>query len=326
MLETPRIETATLADVPALAALRAEHGWWPSETLLAALADWDGGRIFIVRAAGAEAVVAATSAVAAGPTGVIGNVLVRPDFQRRGLARLMMRAALDWQRGRGVRSVVLDATVEGRPLYRQLGFAPMGAHSWYTWGAVADLDRGLLRARAGGRRAAPRPVSELARAAALDEAAFGGDRLGLLARVLTAPDHRLYLAEEAGAVSGYLIARTYAPPRAGVHLGPLVARTPAAGAALLAALLDSLLADDAPQRAAAGEGPAFAFRASLPGTSPEALALFGAAGARVEEDDLLMQLDFHDSDADIGAPADSPLRPVAAHPDWLYAWLASMVF
>src|SRR5579862_9802185 len=58
------------------------------------------------------------------PRGNIVNVYTHPEHRRRGLARRLMHAALDWSRENGIRSVILHASQEGRPLYESLGFNP----------------------------------------------------------------------------------------------------------------------------------------------------------------------------------------------------------
>jgi len=54
--------------------------------------------------------------------GNILNVYTRPEFRRQGLARRLTETAVDWCRAHGVRTVILHASDEGRPLYRALGF------------------------------------------------------------------------------------------------------------------------------------------------------------------------------------------------------------
>jgi GNAT superfamily N-acetyltransferase len=56
--------------------------------------------------------------------GNILNVFVRPENRRQGLARKLMRVALDWCNANGIDHVVLHASADGRHLYRSLGFAP----------------------------------------------------------------------------------------------------------------------------------------------------------------------------------------------------------
>jgi GNAT superfamily N-acetyltransferase len=52
----------------------------------------------------------------------IGMVLTRPEYRRQGLARQLMEDVVAIAQRRGVRTLKLDATDEGRPLYESLGF------------------------------------------------------------------------------------------------------------------------------------------------------------------------------------------------------------
>lgn len=333
MIALPRVDLATTADLDALMRLRVEQGWHRSDPLLRAIVGWEHSRLFIIREATLnptsptpEAPVVATSAVAAGAVGVIGNVVVRADYRRRGLGRVIMQAALDWLRDSGVRSVQLDATVDGRPLYTRLGFAG-DTSSWFAHGPIAALNRTLLVTRSGSIRAATSdtPGSEtLARLARLDAAAYGGNRTGFLAQILRRPTTWLYVAQDpTGASTGYALLSIQEPPDRGLHLGPWIAADYQSAAALLAAILR----EDAPWRAHFDDGDpetdAELFL-SLPGTNRHALELIAAVGGHLVEDDLIMQLDF-DANGN-PTPATEPRRAVAPHPDWIYSWLAPMVF
>lgn len=59
-----------------------------------------------------------------GPQGLILNVFTERPWRRRGVADALMRELLRWCRNNGIESIVLHASEEGRPLYRQLGFKP----------------------------------------------------------------------------------------------------------------------------------------------------------------------------------------------------------
>jgi len=59
-----------------------------------------------------------------GPQALILNVFTERPWRRRGVAEALMRELLEWCRGNGVESVVLNASHEGRPLYEKLGFTP----------------------------------------------------------------------------------------------------------------------------------------------------------------------------------------------------------
>ncbi len=50
------------------------------------------------------------------------NVVTDPDHRRCGYSRACMVALLNWYRRRGVTRVELRASVDGAPLYQELGF------------------------------------------------------------------------------------------------------------------------------------------------------------------------------------------------------------
>jgi GNAT superfamily N-acetyltransferase len=50
------------------------------------------------------------------------NVYVEPARRRRGLARLIMDAIHDWCRDAGITSMALNASRDGLPLYRSMGY------------------------------------------------------------------------------------------------------------------------------------------------------------------------------------------------------------
>ncbi|ABF42552.1 GCN5-related N-acetyltransferase [Candidatus Koribacter versatilis Ellin345] len=55
---------------------------------------------------------------------MILNMFVEPEYRRRGIARALMVAMIDWCKAQGFPSVGLHASDEGRPLYESLGFGP----------------------------------------------------------------------------------------------------------------------------------------------------------------------------------------------------------
>ncbi|MEO7000552.1 MAG: GNAT family N-acetyltransferase [Ktedonobacterales bacterium] len=326
MTPTLRVELATQDDLATLGQLRVAVGWLPNGDLLRALWPWDRARIFVVReatltAGGSAVPIATTCATATDGIGVIGNVHVRSDYQRRGLGRLLMEVALGWQREQGVQSVYLDATAEGRPLYTKLGFVGL-ERSWAVHAPLSTLDLGVLATLARPHtdlRIAYSSADEMQRLADLDSAAYGADRLELLARLLALPNHALLTAEDSsGQMLGYLLTRLLEPPAHGVRVGPWVARNSGIAATLLAAAL----AEDAPWRTALAAtittadavGP-LNISISLPTSSAPAFELLAAISAPLEEDDLIMRLDF---------TAGATIAPAA--PASVYAWLAPMVF
>src|SRR5262249_35852633 len=149
----------------------------------------------------------------------------------RGLGRTVMSATLAWLRANGARSVLLDATSAGQPLYQRLGFVAR-ERSWIAYAALTSLDLAALQARAGAISVQLHALGDLSVIATLDQAAFGGDRLKLLRLVASASDCWLYTAGVTSDPDGYLLVRALEPPRLGVRLGPWVAKMAEAGAAL----------------------------------------------------------------------------------------------
>lgn len=329
MIAAPQIEVATLADLDAIARLRAELGWRRSDPLLRGVLEWERGRIFVVRAgslvpahgAAAREPAATTSVIAAGPVGVIGNVGVRPEFQRRGLGRLLMTHALSWQRAEGVRSVWLDATPAGRPLYRTLGFVDMST-SWYTFAPLRDLHIDKLAALAGAYEVEQAPADALAGIAALDQEAFGGDRLGLLHTLAQQDSGALYIAydHEEGSRSpvGYALTLRMEQPTQGLRLGPLVAINNAVAAALTLAIVKAERSHSPTQFAS---GASFI---TVGGGAPGERAFFDYIGATTIDDDLVMRLAMNPSDGHSGATVASEERK-EGRPS-VYCWIAPMLF
>ena len=130
----------------------------------------------------------------------IGMVLTLPEFRGRGLARRLMRHALDFLDRTAVEWVKLDATDMGRPLYAKLGFKDDGRiERWH-------------------RPAGPAPPYQGERTRAnnfsLDVEGVGTDRSGLLAAL--EPSGSLRLDGD-----GFAMAR---PGRLAAYFGPCEAR------------------------------------------------------------------------------------------------------
>jgi hypothetical protein len=104
-------------------------------------------------------------------------------------------------------------------------------------------------------------------------------------------------------------------PYRGIRVGPWVASGPDVAAALLAAILRERLWRSLPDLAHAHDLQVFI---SVPGTNRDAMALLSAVGAELHEDDLIMRLDMPGNGAKPGTSA--------GHPEWLYGWIAPMVF
>jgi GNAT superfamily N-acetyltransferase len=155
-----------------------------------------------------EQVVGTTTTTAYGADlAWVGMVLVDPDFRRRGIATALMERALDFVRGRGVRTIKLDATPAGRLVYERLGFEPE---------RVLERWAGTL----SGERVDTVALGGWDDIAAVDRTAFGADRGPLLRAMIADAGPPLVVKRPRGVIAGYALARLGA--RA-AYLGPVVA-------------------------------------------------------------------------------------------------------
>lgn len=158
----------------------------------------------------------------------VGMIIVDPGMQGRGLGRALMGKLLHEARSR---TVFLNATQEGLPLYTQLGFVARG--QVFQHQAIWPAETVLANAPAGVR---PMQAADDQRVRRLDLAATKMDRTALL-DALFAAGTAMVIDRGAG-VSAYACAREFGH---GVVIGPVVA-TGADGAAdamdLIAALAD----------------------------------------------------------------------------------------
>jgi GNAT superfamily N-acetyltransferase len=153
----------------------------PSAMELSIAANWnqtgeDWMRVLRLAPAGCRCVeedsrvVATTSVVVYdGQLGWIGMVLTRPENRRLGLARRLMEDALTSAQSQGIRTLKLDATDDGRPLYESLGFVVEGC-----------VERWERPAASGGVALASTGESLTVELLALDQAAFGVSREPML--------------------------------------------------------------------------------------------------------------------------------------------------
>lgn len=87
------------------------------------------------------AVVATTTLVVFDKLGWIGMVLTDPAYRRRGLARKLLQTALTHSDVHNLRTLKLDATEFGKPLYQSIGFVTEEiVERWHRPGEYRTLD------------------------------------------------------------------------------------------------------------------------------------------------------------------------------------------
>jgi predicted GNAT family acetyltransferase len=172
-------------------------------------------------------------------------VLVKSEFRRHGLATQLMRRAME-ELAREGRIPILDATPDGRAVYRRLGFQD-------SWGFQRFIRREPRRPAAATSPPAGTRVRALASddwpaLCAYDAAAFGAERGAMLKGLRGRLPAAEIVAERDGRIAGFVLGRD--GMLAG-HLCPLIADDDAIACALLARALNVLdgplfidLADD----------------------------------------------------------------------------------
>jgi GNAT superfamily N-acetyltransferase len=164
-----------------------------------------------------------------GPVAWIGTIWVASVARRRGLGLALTEATIDAAEDAGCRTLVLVATVSGRPLYERLGFS---LQTWYV-----TLEAPGLASDSGGDRAGPSVrafrSADLDAMAALDRVATGEDRRHLLA-AFAAPDTTRVATDPEDRPIGFVIRAPWGggatvAPRVDGALAILRARRRAAG-------------------------------------------------------------------------------------------------
>ena len=160
----------------------------------------------------------------------IGMVLTRPEYRRQGLSRRLMEDAIASAERDGIRTLKLDATDEGRPLYESLGFVVEGTvERWARDAGELAAAREPSGFSADPGQVPSHEVCIPSSLFSLDEQAFGADRTALL-KSLSASGGCTATAE------CYLLTR---PGRTAQYLGPCLATSEAAARKLISAQLEN---------------------------------------------------------------------------------------
>jgi hypothetical protein len=156
-------------------------------------------------------------------------VLVDPEFRKQGIGTELLKKTIEHLDDTCIRTMKLDATPQGKPIYAKLGFA-----------GEYEIERWILKrppaTSSTAHTSTHAPLSEMKREQILrlDKELFGADRTFLL-RVLVKEAPELATAVwEGESLQGYAFGRRglFAD-----HLGPWMARTPVAAENLLRTFL-----------------------------------------------------------------------------------------
>ena len=227
MQDELEIRLLTEGDIGAGMRLKELAGWNQTESDWRRLLKLDSQGCFV--ACIDHRVVGTATSTAYGPDlAWIGMVLVDPDCRRRGIATQLVQATLRSLRSRGVKTIKLDATPAGLPVYAALRFVE-----------EARIERWMGRARPVGKMDCQIWGGPLeAKAMSLDRLAFGAERSALLGSLVADSSvPPLTICAPDGELRGYALARQGA---VACYVGPIVATDQNAAASLLDGMLDQL--------------------------------------------------------------------------------------
>jgi GNAT superfamily N-acetyltransferase len=162
--------------------------------------------------------VGTTCTLVLGSAACVALVLVDAAWRRRGIGTTLVQAAVGRLDRHRVKSIRLDATPAGEPLYARFGFAP--DYEIVRFEGTLPLAAFPSAPFAAGAPAAPCTPGDLEEVIALDRAITGMDRGRVLTRLFGEHPDRWRIVRQGGRIVGYAATR---PGGRGVHLGPCAA-------------------------------------------------------------------------------------------------------
>ena len=204
------IRTMQKTDIPLGLELCREAGWNQLEADWRRLLTLSPEEVFVGEYKGHPCGTASATSYGTA-TAWIGMVLVRSDWRRRGIGSALMKRCIDHLRDKGVETIRIDATDQGRPVYLKLGFDDERPIHRYAGPRPSPLEE----------NPAVKPVnaSLWPLIAECDGVAFGADRLRLL-KLFGEQDFSAVLTTAEGAIKGYGFARRGFEAS---YIGPIVA-------------------------------------------------------------------------------------------------------
>jgi GNAT superfamily N-acetyltransferase len=204
------IRDMTVADIPFGMRLKQQAGWNQVQADWRRLLDLQPDGCFVAELDDIPAGTVTTCQF--GPVAWVAMMLVDESFRGRGIGRSLMRRALDDLDSKGARTIRLDATPLGRPLYESLDFAAEATFARYL-GVLPPAQR------SPGLPVTPIP-EVLEGVVELDRRVSGTDRRRLLLRLIEERPDSLRVAVESREIGGFLLAR---PGSLATRIGPCIA-------------------------------------------------------------------------------------------------------
>ena len=169
-----RLRTMTEQDIPAGLELNTLSGWNQTTADWKRFLDYSPGGCFVMECDG-KVVGTATTISYEGRFAWIGMVLVNSEFRNLGIGTQLLERAIEHLAKSKNQTMKLDATPQGKPLYKKLGFVE--EYEIERW--ILKKPQGLLRLLNNKTFPSPTPA-QLKEIFAKDKKFFGADRSFLL--------------------------------------------------------------------------------------------------------------------------------------------------
>ena len=229
----------TTNDLPLGLRLSRQAGWNQTESDWLRFIDMEPDGCFVAELNGCS--IGTTTTCVFDDIAWVAMVLVDKDARGQGIGTKLLRHSLDYLTARKVKTVRLDATALGRPIYEKLGFVPEYELARFEGIVPSSITLGgSLKAVGfgdGGGKAIPKlrlglpPFADIIE---LDSRMTGTDRAKMLGRLFNEFPRNIRILTDGDRIEGFVTLR---PGANAIQIGPCTA-TINAGPALLSDALD----------------------------------------------------------------------------------------
>lgn len=199
----------TIDDLELGLRLTKQAGWNQTESDWLRFMNMEPAGCFVAELDGAS--VGTTATCILGRAAWIAMVLVDVDARGRGVGTALLKHALNYLEERKVKTVRLDATPAGQPIYEKLGFIPEYKLARFEGIALPDKRKPVVT----------KPTPELFESIIeFDNRMTGTDRAKMLSRLFEEFPENIRIIRHRNLIEGYITAR---PGANAVQIGPCIA-------------------------------------------------------------------------------------------------------
>ena len=147
-----------------------------------------------------------------GKLGLVGLLIVKAEYRRRGVGNLLTKRAIDYLQSRGVETIKLEAMLTIANLYRKLGF--VDEYDSLRFVGVSGKITSLLSPYANSLK-----KEEITEFAKFDAECFGANRIKVLSGLYQDNPQLCFVSYTGSKIAGYIMCRK---TESGYRIGPWV--------------------------------------------------------------------------------------------------------